>query len=547
MDPQTQRELDLLLSALLDGELSAAEQERLGELLRTHPEAREHYLAYLELHGELALHVGGEKLPEPRLPAAVESAVADTTSASVPAPAVRRRRRAWATAAAGLAAAVLLTLLLWPRKPAGPTRNDPATEPLDTSVAVLLHAPGAVWEGASPPRSGAALQPGWLRLKAGLAHLEFYCGAIVIMQGPAELRLVSRTEAYCARGKLRATVPPQAHGFTIGSPQLDLVDRGTEFGLDVAPGGRTEVHVFQGEVDLYKPGADRKTAAQKKLLTGEGVRQDGAGAAQPIRLNPAAFVTARELARRSEEELRRCRERWLELCKEYDDDEALLAHYTFEAGRPWSRTLSDRTRVPHEPRDAAIVGCSWGPGRWPGKQGLEFKRVSDRVRLKIPGEYESITLMAWVRVDGLPNLNNSLFMADGWEPGEFHWQIGEKGKLVLGVQSNPKSRGAHYHAFDVLTPERYGQWLHLAVVYDGGEDGLVSHYVNGQLVQQEEVQFPIPLRIGEAEIGNWNVASHRNNTPIRFLSGCMDEFLIFARPLSAAEVERHYKVGRPPQ
>ena len=56
------------------------------------------------------------------------------------------------------------------------------------------------------------------------------------------------------------------------------------------------------------------------------------------------------------------------------------------------------------------MGCSWATGRWPDKQGLEFRQVSDRVRLHIPGEFEAMTLMAWVRVDALPNKFNSLLM-----------------------------------------------------------------------------------------------------------------------------------------
>ena len=90
-------------------------------------------------------------------------------------------------------------------------------------------------------------------LKSGFAQIDFYSGATVILEGPAEFRLISRTEAYCTRGKLRATVPAQAQGFTIGSPKLDLIDRGTEFGLDV--GEKTQVHVFQGKVDVYGPNA----------------------------------------------------------------------------------------------------------------------------------------------------------------------------------------------------------------------------------------------------------------------------------------------------
>ena len=92
-------------------------------------------------------------------------------------------------------------------------------------------------------------------MKAGVAHLEFYSGATVILEAPAEFDLISRTQAYCRRGKLRAIVPPQAEGFTIGSPVMDLVDRGTEFGLQVGAGDATEVHVFQGKVEWAGAGA----------------------------------------------------------------------------------------------------------------------------------------------------------------------------------------------------------------------------------------------------------------------------------------------------
>src|SRR5207245_11785406 len=103
----------------------------------------------------------------------------------------------------------------------------------------------------------AALAWCGLRLKSGLAHVEFYPGAVGILQGPAEFKLVSRTEAYCTRGKLRATVPPQAQGFAIGAPKFDLVDRGTDFGMQVDANQEAEVQVFQGKVELYDSGADR--------------------------------------------------------------------------------------------------------------------------------------------------------------------------------------------------------------------------------------------------------------------------------------------------
>src|SRR5262249_54978204 len=153
-----------------------------------------------------------------------------------------------------------------------------AAEPTDNTVAVLLQAPGAEWEGTGPAmRAGTPLPPGRLRLKSGLAHFEFYSGATVILEGPADLELISSKAAYCARGKLRATVPPEAQGCKVRTPQLDLVDRGTEFGLQVGAGDRTEVHVFQGKVELYDAGSDPQAAAHQELTTGQGVRLDGPG------------------------------------------------------------------------------------------------------------------------------------------------------------------------------------------------------------------------------------------------------------------------------
>src|SRR5262249_23648103 len=163
----------------------------------------------------------------------------------------------------GAAAAVLIVTALTQRGP-DPPPPGPGPEATDHTVAVLHQVTEARWENTGlPTQAGAPLPPGWLRLKSGLAHIEFYSGAIVILQGPAELQLVSRTEAYCARGKLRVTVPPQAQGFTIRSPQFDVVDRGTEFGLQV--GERTEVHVFQGKVELHDPRG--KAAPHRELTT----------------------------------------------------------------------------------------------------------------------------------------------------------------------------------------------------------------------------------------------------------------------------------------
>jgi Concanavalin A-like lectin/glucanases superfamily/FecR protein len=550
MTPIERDELKALLDALAEETITPEQVGRLEALVLAHPEAEAHYVQYMSMVADLNWHFAA--------PAGAEQSLRERVSSSrppvVPAEPAQARRawvRPWMIGVAALAGCVLVAIGLWPR-PIMLTSPRPETpaERTDDSVAVLIQTHNAVWEDASMPARLGPLPPGKLALKSGYAHLEFYNGATVILEGPAELRLISRTEAFCDRGKLRATVPPQAHGFAIRSPSMNLIDRGTEFGMQVG-GGKTEVHVFQGQVDVYEPGKDPKAGALKVLRTGEGVSRDGPGAVNAILPNPASFLSAAEMAARAETATKQRQAEWADASGRLRADPSLLVYYTFQDDPRRSRTIRDTAGDKAKAHSGAIVGCTWGTGRWQGRDGLEFKRVSDRVRLNVPGEFESMTLAAWVRPDALPNQNNSLMMVDGWEPGGMHWQIGIDGTVIFAVkyppelEGGPMQRGAQYRAYGILTPERFGRWVHLAVVYDPVAQ-MVTHYVDGRAVAELPIDTEISLKVGEAEIGNWNVGTFRNKNPVRNFNGCIDEFMLFSRALSGAEVERLYAQGRPP-
>jgi hypothetical protein len=553
--PPELTELRDLLDALCEETITADQVRRLEELVLADPRAEAYYVQYMSLYADLTRHFVAlpdttaeslrDRVAEART-AAGRGEAARQGDRRAARPRYRSRLLLAGGALAALAAALLMVLALpRPHEPdvAGSAEG---AEPVDSSVAVLLPAPGAKWgETELPTHSGALLPPGRLRLKSGFAQIEFYSGATVILEGPADFRLISPREAYCAAGKLRVSVPPQAHGFTIGSPQFDLVDRGTEFGLSVRGAGPTEVHVFQGKVELYDAGSGRSAPARRELTTGRGLRLDGSGAARPIAPDPAAFLTAEGLAARSAREMSRRQEAWLAASRDLRRDPSLLVYYPFHGEPAWGRTLLDQAAGRRQPRDGAVVGCQWGDGRWPGKRGLEFKRASDRVRFHVPGEHDALTLMAWVRVDALPNRFNSLMMTDGWEDAAPHWHISAAGELELGVQGRNHKGGAHYYTPQVFTPDRLGRWAHLAVVYDRAE-GRVTHYVDGRLIAEEPIKLDVPLHVGDAELGNWDVGPRRHNHPIRYFTGCMDEFLMFSRALGAAEVERLYLQGRAP-
>jgi hypothetical protein len=166
------------------------------------------------------------------------------------------------------------------------------------------------------------------------------------------------------------------------------------------------------------------------------------------------------------------------------------------------------------------------------------------VRLHVPGEFRSVTLATWVRVDSIERSFNSLLMCEGFSQGGFHWQISRQGELCLGVKADNERRFTDYASPPVFGPERLGQWVHVAVVYDG-DARQVTHYLDGEPVGRRALIFDTPLRIGNADLGNWSPGTWSSIYPVRHFSGLMDEFTLFGRAVPEEEVRHLAEQGRP--
>ena len=190
----------------------------------------------------------------------------------------------------------------------------------------------------------------------------------------------------------------------------------------------------------------------------------------------------------------------------------------------------------------SLVGCNWTEGRWPGKSALQFRSVSDRVRLNIPGEYRQLTLAAWVQLHSLSarQSQSSLCMSQGIQAGGVHWQVLYDGSICLGMvaSSQPKSVDDYISPI-VFTPERFGQWTHLAVVLDQ-EAQEVRFYVNGKRLSAHPLKRPATVAIpAMAELGNWIPSpNYHGKQLVRNFVGCMDDFMFLARALKDEEVRQ---------
>ena len=445
-------ELDELAGALRDGHLDDSGASRLRALINEQPTLRRRLAEHLFLSA--ALKEG-----------------ASTGMFDRPAPERKANRFwRWSALAASAAAIVAVLLIALLSDPGGSSdlidgsSTDMGPEPLEMKgIAVVTRMVEANWSG-QPVRDGQTLQAGSLSLVTGLAQLEFYCGATMILEGPASIELISPELAVIHQGKLRANVPPTARGFTIRYRDFDIVDLGTEFGVEVGAGGNAEVHVLDGEVKV-----ENASDPGSLLSAGEALAFSATGT-RTIPADASQFVGPDHLDERALEAMTRRELAWRASMDKLRKDPALMALYTFEETKGWGRTLHNSAPGSAPATAGAVVGCEWTEGRWPGKSALAFANSSHRVRIDVPGSYESLTLGTWVRVDSFPGHVVALLNPDTDQDRFVHWNLfrvaqSPYGKVQQHIADTHDTAGQesriHYASpKEVSRDSELGQWLH---------------------------------------------------------------------------------------
>lgn len=553
--------LDLVLR-WEDGCIDDEELEALQRALFEFPEARREFVQHQLLNVALKCDA------DAGLPASIEPSLYEEMQKAA---AARMRPISWGWLFA-IAVTVLCVALggLLINQQSTPMIAKTEPERRSQGIAMITQLVGAD-DSMSSWEVGDSLVPGVFEIESGVAQLEFFCGATVILEGPAKLDLKSSMFAVVHEGRLRAQVPPAARGFTLSLDEMNVVDLGTEFGVTVSQGQST-VQVFDGEVSLRATAPERSDefelsrvlkhdVNEKRLYAGQGIRRDASGQVESTSTSPESFVDIQTLHERASTQQQARYDRWDRWSNSIRDDSRLVAYYPFSKSEASARRLKNQashsgvkdSQTGSESLgaelDGAIVGAARVSGRWPQKDSLEFKRPGDRVRVEIPGEFSSLTLAAWVRIDSLDRRFNSLFLTDHYDHGEPHWQILENGQLYFSIRPTlGNSRDGKILSPVFWTPSMSGKWIHLATTYDA-QSGQVVHYCNGQAIHHQtllEMQRVQNARIGIASIGNWALPTHPDASfAIRNLNGSIDEFMLFSDALNNEEIDDIYQHGKP--
>lgn len=569
-------DLDNLIAAWLDGRIDETDSEKLQEQLLVSGAARARLRELTQLDAAL------RELADAPSVSGVDPKILMTASpdSSIHWPAANRF--ALATSLLGIAVAILLIAGLAYQFGKGqeriasrpstsmqaipPERKPPIDQPRDqlsidepklSGYATLRRAAGMRWSPDSRAyRAGDVLQAGLLQFEEGVAEIDFFCGATLVVEGPAKMILESDWSLQLLSGRLRANVPPAARGFIVKAADSEIIDLGTEFAVEV--GAQTaRVEVLEGEVKLRGGQHDGN-----HLVTGQTQSLRGSDS------NPGSLKSLTTIddvrKRHASSERRRFRE-WSAASKELRKDKRLIAYYPIGefAG---TRQVTNAAATGSD-RDGTLVGLvNESPGRFGDlSSGLEFGRPGARVRTLIDGEYDAFTFTCWTRIDSLDHVYNALFMSDGYEKGELHWQIRDDGRLMFSVmvddsvkipkfdkieQKTVTTAGLHrvYFSDPFWDVSKSGQWFHIAAVYDPVRR-MVTQYVNGEQVGHEAIQetfFIDSLRIGPAEIGNWGQPFRQSAWfAVRNLNGTIDELAIFNAALDSSEISLLYDQGKP--
>lgn len=131
-----------------------------------------------------------------------------------------------------------------------------------------------------------------LDLRTGYARIEFTSGASVILHGPASFETLAGDMGRLVSGRLSGRA---ANGnFTLLTPNAEVIDLGTEFGVSIDDLSNTDVCVFDGEVDVnvVSPSGQPEINDALRLTEGMAVRLGPNGA-----VNDAADVRRSDFVR----------------------------------------------------------------------------------------------------------------------------------------------------------------------------------------------------------------------------------------------------------
>ena len=280
----------ILLNESLDGEITVEEIQRLNSLLAAYPDIRAYYLKLMQMQSALRevrmpgefpfsldpplgeneqfwINMAEHEKTAPKIEISKDQSQRELVQKVIYPPRPRRKVNKSSIYFVAMNVAAVLFVILF-------LRFAPST---GIEVATLTDSINAKWaDGSGSMDKGARLatRSDELFLQGGLAELLFDNNVKVVIEGPAAFDLLTRDQINLRYGRIYATVPRKAIGFTINTPTSRIIDLGTEFGVQADAFGDVRLHVIKGKTTLIAGDKSNKvnlevTAGHAKKVSAE--------------------------------------------------------------------------------------------------------------------------------------------------------------------------------------------------------------------------------------------------------------------------------------
>ncbi|MFK7788497.1 MAG: LamG-like jellyroll fold domain-containing protein [Phycisphaeraceae bacterium] len=462
-----------------------------------------------------------------------------------------------------LAAAVIL-LALWVINPFAGS-NQPVAPAVDIAqlvtpsversvVATITATHNAVWT-AQPDED---LYPGdRLTLTAGFAEITTKRGAVAVLEAPATIELIDENAVRLHVGRLVGICETDAsQGFLVRTDHADVVDLGTEFGVEASASEGTSVSVFDGDVELSER-TDSGDAPRARQTVRLDAGWSSSVSIQGVLAEQAVAIDASEQIRfvRSIQEAA---------------DQLAIARRAMHASEPiayWPfDDLSDGKAVNQITRDAyvlqafggvTLVDSPFGKAlRYTGNaEGKDYLETTKPIESLANATQYSMSVWCKIRTQ-----HNGRII--GLHVVDSHQTFTRRQAAALQIYATPlpylsekpldsarfvhrdppgpdHKTGANLFAQAIMP----GQWVHLVAVK---HDDRIKLYHDGKLVASEKESGKIS-GMPHVLIGIAPTALERPelNELFQSFDGLIDEIAIYDRALSQQEITELYSSSQP--
>ncbi|MGK0240800.1 MAG: hypothetical protein ACI92G_004291 [Candidatus Pelagisphaera sp.] len=506
-------EFETLLAGLVEETLTQEERQRLAEMVQSDPALRARYLEHCNMHAALAwehgvlgdMDISFESEPFQDEPIAFDF-------------------KRWARPLAWAASFILVCGLLW--QGAVPAVRKSQWQSSETIGSVIRKAGGELSVSGLGIQlaQGDSIKAGEYVLTDGLVQFVFENDVEVVVEAPARFRLDSPLLMALYEGKLSANVPLSGVGFTVETPGAEVIDYGTEFGVEVDSDSQSEIHVFQGEVEVK---ARDVLVESVRLITDQATRVDTeSGESSGIAVDQERFV------------------------RSFDEP----VRFYSEAVRKLNPAVYYRMAISDD--GVTLLDRSGNDihGRIERGEMHESAFASGRIGLAL--RLQGVSTKAYAMVSDYPKATEGLLSVVGWVYAESrptwasiakNWALDELGQFHLGLKDYEGGLEVQIREADGGTvwvgeeePFPLGEWQHVAFVADGE---FVCLYRNGKEVAREPYEelvvptFPA-LGIGRKLPGK---GGHEEEGTVGYWDGRIDELAIFNHALTARDIKRLYR------